>query len=259
MAWSTESDAGSFLAEAGAFLATEPVAHAVLLSEAGYLAAHPHPAARFGVRRDVAGSVIATYVAAPRHPVLLSLHPWSEAPDLPPGEQLEVDARDADVLVRDGGGQDAGRIRVHRLAGDAVPDPRRVEPDGVARLATEADRALLTQWYAGLLGGLDDDATDLAFLVDEPLSCGGAVLWMRRGEPVGVAVRTRVVVGVSRVTAAWSPHGASYADAAFLAACQVARADADVVVAVDRPGTDDSLLRSAGFAPEVERVLLLRR
>lgn len=254
MAWSTTSDGSAFLAEAQGFLAADPVAHAGLLSEAGYLAARPDPAAVFGVLRDDAGSVVAAYVAAPRHPVLLSSHP----PDLPSAEQIEVDSGDAHGLVVGGGWHGVGRIRLHRLTEDADPDPDRIDPDGSSRLADESDRVLLTGWYSRLLGGLDDDATDLAFLVDEPLSCGGAVLWEHRGEPVGVAVRARPVAGVTKVTAAWSPTDPAYADAAFLAACAVARVDAATVVAVDRPGADDSLLRSAGFVPEVERVLLVR-
>ncbi len=258
MIWSTTSDAGAFLAEATGFLAVDPVAHAGLLSEAGYLGARSDTAARFGVRRDDAGAVAAAFVAAPRHPMLISRCPGTAVSDLPPADALEVDARDVHHLIDGGGWAEAGRVRLHRLRERADPDPRGVDPLGSARVAGDADRPLLAAWYSDLLRGLADDATDLAFLVDEPLSCGGAVLWKRRGTPLGVAVRTRPVSGVTKVTAAWSPTDPAYADAAFLAACAVARGGAATVVAVDRAGADDSLLRSAGFAPEAERVLLVR-
>lgn len=268
MAWTTTDDARTFLDVATPLLVDDPVAHAAMLTEAAYLAARPDPQARLGVLRSEDGAVVAAFVRAPRHPAVLSrlgdgaddavLCDVARVGPLP----WEVDVRDrervAAALAAHGVATvDAGRVVAYRLADDVAPDPRALDPDGAARVAVEADRALLTRWYGTLLGGLADDATDLAFLVDDPLSYGGAVLWEHAGTPRGVAVRKRSVAGVAKVTAAWSPDDERFARAAFLAACAAARTVAATVVAVARPErVSDAWHRSVGFVPTAERVLL---
>lgn len=263
MGWST-IDADAFLGVAGDLLRQDLVAQAPLLSELGFLAAQRVAGAAFGVWSDAADRVGAAYVVAPGHPVLLSRLPDGGAPvdGLVVGLPWEVDVRDLPVVERRLSGRglttrEGGALRLHRLADSARPEPASVDPRGRARIAREPDRALLERWYAELLGGLDDDATELSFLVDEPLDHGGAVLWEVDGVPVAVAVRTRVVAGVTKITAAWSPYEPRYADAAFVAACRAARESATTVVAVDRPGADDRLLRGVGFEVVAGRVLVV--
>lgn len=254
-------DAEGLLAEAEELLLTDPVAHAPLISEAAFLAHHPS-AASFGVWRDAAGSVAAAFLRAPGHPALLTRPlPAAALDDVVVELPWEIDATDLDRVHeafarRHVALREASRIRVHRLRPGAVPDPASIDAQGRARTAAMSDRPLLAAWYGRLLGGLDDDPTDLAYLVDEPLSHGGAMLWERDGEPVGATVATRPVLGVTKVTAAWSPDDRRYADAAFAAACAAARRRARTVVAVDRPGADDAPLRSLGFEVVAERVLL---
>ncbi|HET7902802.1 MAG TPA: hypothetical protein VFL59_16575 [Candidatus Nanopelagicales bacterium] len=262
MAWAIGDDAVEFLDAAVPFLSLDAAAHAPLLTEAAYLASRPQPGARFGVWD---GAVPAAFVHVPRHPVLLSAlpaEPVELVAALPAALPWEVRVEDvaavAAALVRErGASAEAARIVVMRVAADAVLDPTAVDPEGAARVATGTDGPLLAQWYGTLLASLDDDATDLAFLVDEPLSYAGALLWLNRGEPVGVAIRTRVAGGVTKVTAAWSPVDDRYAEAAFVAACAAARAVADHVVAMARPGSAiEERYRALGLVPAAERVLL---
>lgn len=262
MTWWTTPDATAFLAVATPVLAADP-AHAPLLSEAGYLASHPEVEALLGVARDDGGSPVAAFVQAPRHPVLVSrVVPASTVlRGGLPGPPWEVDARDVDEVVArlaDAGHHVApsARVVVHVLDESGATDASAVDPDGTPRIAVEADRELLRSWYAALLDGLPGDTTDLAFLVDEPLSHGGAVLWEHRGVPTGVAILTRPVAGVTTVTAAWSPDDPAYADAAFLAASSAARLRATTVVTVTRPDAPRDLLELAGYRPAAERVLL---
>lgn len=263
MRWATTEDATAFLRTVTALLLREPVAHSPLLTEAGFLAARPATGALLGVLED-SGRPSAAFVHAPGHAVLLSALPaGAEAVGLPglPALPWEVDGRDVDairsVLSRRGTPtRVSGRLALHTVADDVVPDPARIDAGGSARIADEGDRRLLTRWYSTLLGGLEGDATDLAFLVDEPLASGGAVLWERDGVARGVAVRTRPVAGVTKVTAAWSPDSSNYAAAAFVAATALARTEASTVVAVSRWGDESELLAAAGFRCSTERVLL---
>jgi hypothetical protein len=263
VAWAIGDDAVEFLDAAVPFLSLDATAHAPLLTEAAYLASRPQPGARFGVWE---GTFPAAFVHVPRHPVLLSAmpaEPLELVAALPAALPWEVGVEDVDAVAaaldREGGATAEGaRIVMMRVADDAVLDPTALDPDGQAHVATGTDGPLLAQWYGTLLASLDDDATDLAFLVDEPLSYAGALLWLNRGEPVGVAIRTRSAGGVTKVTAAWSPVDDRYAEAAFVAACDAARAVAEHVVAVARPGSavEDRYL-SLGLVRAAERVLLV--
>lgn len=267
MVWSTSRDAGAFRAAAEPFLAHDPVRCTVLLTEAAYLEARPSqaPDLLLGWWRDDEGEVAGAFVVAPGHRPALSPMPRPAleqlvelVPDLAP---FTVDGRDERTAAqvweaRHGSGLVvAGRTRVHRLG---VGRPGPVVTPGRARTATRADRDLLVSWYSDLLAGIPDDPTDLEYLVDEPLSYGGAVLWEVDGVPEGVATRSRCVAGMVRVGAAYAPRDDAFGRAAFAALCGTSRSVADHVVVL---GAADDVAgeiryRGLGFEPVGDRVLL---
>ncbi|NUR09408.1 MAG: GNAT family N-acetyltransferase, partial [Nocardioidaceae bacterium] len=104
-----------------------------------------------------------------------------------------------------------------------------------------------------------DDPSDLAYVVDDPLSYGGIVLWEVDDVPVAMAGHSRVVAGTTRVGAVYAPDGSAAHERAVLASvCDVARQRARDVLAFaaadDAAGT--AALRDLGLTPVLERVLL---
>ncbi|HWG01249.1 MAG TPA: hypothetical protein VG164_05310 [Trebonia sp.] len=112
-------------------------------------------------------------------------------------------------------------------------------PQGRARPATVADRGLLVEW----LRAFGTEVGDLAVLpeesADDLLGYGGAVLWEVDGSPVSMAIVTRPLAGVVRVSTVYSPpeqRGRGYAVAVIIAvsrAALIGRAR-EVVVITDR-------------------------
>lgn len=263
MAWSTTSDIRMFADQALAFLAIEPVAHSVLLTEADHLLRHPEPDADqcYGWWVDASGAVAGAFVQGPRHPLLLSLVPDEALVALPsalPGTtRIGVDERYVDRArsVWPGETSDLLRISVHRLERDVAAPAA----GGTARSATHTDRELLVAWFEMFRAQHPDDPSDLAFVVDDPLHDGAIVLWEIGGEPVAMCSRTPVVAGVSRMGLVFSPSGDPHLERAALAAgCALARKAADVVLAFSPGGgSRQSIeLRDLGFAPVGGRVLL---
>ncbi|WP_143448391.1 hypothetical protein [Kineosporia sp. A_224] len=266
MVWSTTRDAAAFRAAAEPFLAHDPLACTVLLTEAAYLEARPSkaPGLLLGWWRDDVGEVAGAVVVAPGHRPVLSPMPRPALeqlvdllPDLAP---CEVDGRDEGAATRVWQARHGSRLvaarrtQVHRLG----PDGPGVVAPGRARTATLADRGLLVSWYGDLLAGVPDEPTDLAYLVDEPLSYGGAVLWEVDGVPEGVATRSRCVAGMVRVGAVYAPRDEVFGRAAFAALCEMSRSVADHVVVLGRAddGAAGVWYRGLGFAPAGQRVLM---
>jgi hypothetical protein len=248
--WTTTDDVHAFLAAAAEFLAARPVEHTVLLTESAYLAARPQPASYgwFHAEGEVAGA----FVRAPRHPAVLSLMPGPAAlslVDTLDDGTVDVDARLVPPLLA-AGMTERSRITLYRLGTLTRPVAA-----GQARTATAADRNLLLDWYGRLMAANPDDPTDLAYLVDEPLSYGGATLWEVDGVPVAVAGRSRLVAGMVRVGAVYAPDGRGE-QAVLAAACAAAQASARDVLVFGARG--DTSMARLGFEPALERVVLRR-
>jgi hypothetical protein len=141
------------------------------------------------------------------------------------------------------------RVTLHRLRAIAPTRAR-----GRARIATPADRDLLVDWYERLMADHPDDPTELAYVVDDPLSYGGITLWEVDGVPVAMAGRSRMVAGMVRLGAVYAPDDPGYGDAAFCAAVHDASAKATDVLVFARPG--DERYRDLGFKAMLDRVLL---
>jgi len=263
--WSISSDVGAFLASAGGFLEASPVDHTVLLTEAAYLSGRSGDAddQRFGWWSDETG-VAGAFLQAPRHPAILSLMPKSAVaalagvlPGLPP---IGVDGRLVESAVAAWGpaGLSArSRIRLYRLGTFTPPAPA----EGRARVATLEDRPLLVEWYDELMAAHPGDPSELAYVVDEPLSYGGMTLWEVGGKPTAMASRSRLVAGMTRVGAVYAPYDVRHGAAAFAAACaSAAEVAVDVVTFAGATDPDaDADLRALGFDPVLDRVMLQPR
>ena len=266
MGWTTTGDIHEFVGAAGRYLASGPVDNTVLLTEAAYLTAGPLDPddQQYGWWRDESDEVTAAFVAAPRHPPVLS--PMSrtaldELVDvLPAPRAVGVDAMLADDAVESWSRAGTrlvarSRIGLHRLARPVGP-PRAA---GVARTAVAADRALLDGWFDQMMAAHPEDPSDRAYVVDDPLECGGITLWEVDGRPVAMAGRSRLVAGMVRVGAAFEVQpGAGHADAA-LAVCVAAAASLAEHVLVFVGSDDDAgthLARELGFVHVLDRVML---
>lgn len=266
MTWSTTSDVEVFLAAAGDFLREQPVENTVLLTEAAYLAARPSPAADqlYGWWTPDGDDVAGAFLQAPAHPPILTRLP-AEAleslaehlPQLPP---FGVDGRtvaSAAAAWRRGPGvelAERSRVRLYRL----VELRRQAPAEGSARPARIADRDLLVTWYAELMAASPGDPSELAYVVDDPISDGGMLVWEVAGTPVAMASRSRIVAGMTRLGAVYAPDDDRYGAAAFAAACAAALTVAHDVLAFALAGDDetDARYRDLGFAPVLDRVML---
>jgi hypothetical protein len=162
---------------------------------------------------------------------------------------FDVDSRDLSAATRIWGAGTENRITLYRL-GTLQAQPR---PEGKARTATSADRERLADWYDRMMAASPGDPSDLAYVVDAPLSYGGITLWEVDGVPVAMAVRSRLVAGMVRLGAVYPDdvHGR----AAFAEACARAKQEA-VHVLVFAPSPDNATYLDLGFAPVLDRVLL---
>ncbi|WP_250008995.1 hypothetical protein [Actinoplanes sp. M2I2] len=180
---------------------------------------------------------------------------WGLAGLLPGVTRLSVDARNAGDVVAAWRGcsgvtlTERSRVTLCRLAAPRLPAPS----SGRARRAGPGDRELLVGWFHELMAAKPDDASDLAYVIDDPLDYGGITVWEVDGVPVAMAGRSRVVAGMTRVGATYAPGGDRYGQAVFAAACAEAVGVARHVVLLT---TDVAGHAALGFAPVGELVTL---
>ncbi len=264
MTWLTTADVDHFLAEAGQFLRTDPVASNVLLTEACFwqrLADRPE--ARFGwwVR---GGVTRAAFVDVPDHSPVCSLLDDASVHDLPAvldSDRVAVDGRDERSVTAawraHGRTLDTAArltlLRLDRLDGLTA----RPAPEGSARLADASDLPLLCSWFRLFQERHPDDASDPAFVVDHPIADEGVVIWEVNGAPVAMCSRTPREAGMVRMGLAFQPDGGdTYAEAAFDAGCARAAQVADHVLVLAGSPELTASYRSRGFEHELDRVLL---
>lgn len=243
--WSTTRDAVEFLAAAGDLLAERPVANTVLLTEAAYLRRFPSGEQLFGWWPGGGA-----FLLAPGHPAVLSDLPDAAIEALPRFSTVDVDARLAGRLPPSW--RERSRVTLHRL-GDFRPGPA---PPGRPRTATPDDRDLLVSWFHRLMAAHPDDPSDLAYVVDDPLTHGGITLWEAGGAPVAMAGCSRTIAGMVRLGAVYAPEDDAYGAAAFTAACATARRTARDVLVFAPAGDDAPAYRRLGFRPVLDRVQL---
>lgn len=271
MPWTLTRDASEFLRRAGGHLAADRAGNAPLLAEAAYLESaevstdgSASPEGLFGwwdTEIGVGGAV----VVAPRHAPLLSELSTTAVAELVPllgridglgvPETLVDDAVSAWSLT--GARLTVRRsFTVHRLERPVAA----AGVDGAARVATVADRTLLHAWYDELMARHPGDPSERRYIVDDPLSFGGIVLWEVAGRSVAMCGRSRAAADTVRLGPCFAPDpdDQRYVAAAFAAGCAVALESAEtVVVLASAADTEEAArLSAAGFVAAATRVAL---
>lgn len=276
MPWNTTDHVAKFLSVAGDFVHSRTDRHTMLLSALAGVrhAAPPHgDGPLFGWWEDGDGAVTAAFVWTP--PFLLALSSLPDGAGQELARLVAADPRTAANLMSD---ERSGRAfaaawsehtglgtrtrlasRLFRL--DALTPPR-PEPRGRSRLATEADRPLLTDWYAAFTQEAGDMPADPAAFVDERLAYSGWTLWEVDGRPVSMAGITRGVSGMARITPVYTPpaergqgYGAAVTAAISAAAQSSGTPDVLLFTDVTNP-VSNRLYARIGFRPVDDFVML---
>jgi predicted GNAT family acetyltransferase len=260
-------DAHVCLERAGAFLASDPVRHNVILTLLEVRVAHPDVGRYWSV--EDGGEVVGVVFFSPgQFPALVT--PMSEA--------AVVEA--ADAVVDDGvrlPGVTGDAATAARFAGrwtertksaatphqgqriyevdEVVPAP---SPPGGLRKAEVPDRELVVRWFRAFAEEVGEPEVDVEANVDGRLSVGLVWLW-DDGGPVAVAALTPPVLGVVRVAPVYTPperRGRGYASALVGAISAGARArDRRCILYTDLENpTSNSIYRKLGYRA-VEEVL----
>ena len=266
MTWTRTTDAAELWRGAGSWLGEHPVENAPLLAEVAHLLATD--AAPEGLEcgwwSDDSGAVGGAYVRAPRHNPLLTRMPRAALDELASlvarPDAVGVPGVVADDVVQAWAATGA-RLGHARSFTVHVLDGRPVAPScaGRPRIAGKADEPMLHRWFDALMAGLPGDPSERAYVVDDPLTAGGLVLWEVDGDPVAMCSRSRVLADTVRMGACYAPGGeAAYEEAAFGAAAVEARRHARHVTVLAATGDEpeEARLAAAGFAPAATRVLL---
>jgi RimJ/RimL family protein N-acetyltransferase len=274
MGWQLSDAVEEFLSVAGEFLRAERARNTVALTVAETLRVDPSQYSSPLLGWFAAGGISGAFLQTPPFPafltamsdeaaVLLAGELAAVRPDLP-GINAEEDAAWTFARVwRDRTGKDATVLRRHRLfrLGElSWPDPR---PDGVARLATAADRDLLLAW----LQAFDSEAgtqtaQDKGKAIDSRLGYGGLTIWEAGGLPVALAGVTRAAGGMVRVGPVYTPpqwRGRGYGGAATSAVSQAALDEgiAEVLLYTDLANpTSNALYQRLGYRPVEDRIVL---
>jgi RimJ/RimL family protein N-acetyltransferase len=278
MSWTLTHDVRAWLAEAGAFLRSRPVAHTILLTVSDTLSSQgPHiyggGPPRFGCWRSPSGEIAGALMHTPPHRVHVSplpqeaVEPLAEllaaSPRAATGVDLESSAVPSFLAAwreRTGCGATPGLrsrlYRLERLAAPAPPSPGRPRP------FAEPDRELVTAWVESFTGQTGQAASSARRLIDEWLARGGLTLWEDDGRPVSMAAASRIVAGSSRISAVYTPpghRGRGYATAATAEATRLARSRGaeEMALFTDLTNpTSNAIYQRIGYRPVHDRAEL---
>jgi len=209
-------DPAEVIDRAGAFLATEPCLHNLILTLLHARSVHPVPGRYWVASR--AGRVAGVVFQSPLHfPALLSLMDAEVV-----GAMVDAIAA-ADVALPGVNGEAGTAARfagcwTERSRTGATParGQRIYEVDTVGswppvpgrfRKAVAGDRDLLVTWTRAFQDEIREPADDPARVVDERLPAGFFWLW-DDGGPVSLACRSAPVAGVVRIQMVYTPPGA---------------------------------------------------
>ncbi|TGB03158.1 GNAT family N-acetyltransferase [Streptomyces sp. MZ04] len=272
--WQLTSDLDAFRSRAQEFLHSAPAPHTALLSVTETLRTrglhvYGDGVPLFGIRADGDGTVRGAFVWTPPH--LLALSPL---PDEAAADELAAVLADAGHELPGVGAESATAAafagawqrrtgatatvsfheRLYRLGSLTPPEPL---PEGGARVATGADRALLERWHAEFKEAIGEQAAMASGeWADARIAYGGVTLWETPdGTPVAMAGNTRQVAGQVRVAPVYTPadlRGRGYAGAVTVAVSRAAlEAGADEVLLftdLDNP-TSNGLYQRIGYRP----------
>jgi len=278
MSWQLTETVDEFLAEAGEFLRAERARNTVILTVTETLRVSGGSGAvvapLLGWWRPVDGDAVrGVFMHTPHFPVMLSAMPADAVTALAKelagaGRALsginaqEQSAQAFAAVWQDSTGAGSAvhrRMRLFRLGELTWPEPA---PDGMARIATPADRDLLIPWFGAFSRETGDFDTNHAAAVDERLSYDGLTLWQASAGPASLAGVTRTVAGMIRVGPVYTPpelRGRGYAGVVTAAVSQAAL-DAgitDVLLYTDLANpTSNALYQRIGYRPVEDRVVL---
>jgi predicted GNAT family acetyltransferase len=279
MTWSLTGNIDGYLAIAGDFLRADPVRNTILLTVAETLRIRgpktfgPVPPLLGWWRADD-GGITAALLHTPPHPILLTGLPGDSAGAL--AEALVARGRDLNGVGAEEGSARAFaafwseltgagaevflRSRLYRLGRLKPPEPA---PEGVARLADDADRDLLASWFTAFAAEIGQaDGRPASSEVDDRLSYRGMTLWEVDGIVVSMAGFHRPSAGTVRVAPVYTPSEHRRRGYAATATAAVSRAALDsgaenVVLFTDQANpTSNALYQRLGFDPVEERVVL---
>jgi GNAT superfamily N-acetyltransferase len=281
MGWRTTDDVAEFLAAAGGFLRAERVRNTVLLTvteqlrlNASLYRAEPGNGPLLGWWAEGgSGTVRGAFLHTPPFPIVVTDVPAAVAEDLAAalaGRPIGgVNASPATARAFAGAWAAAAGCplevhreqRLYRLAELAWPDPA---PPGTARIATEADIDLLTEWFSAFAIEVHDMAghADQTAEVRERLGYRGLTMWEADGEIVSLAGVTRQVAGMVRVGPVYTPpekRGFGYASAVTAEVSQQALAGGaeEVLLFTDLANpVANSIYQRIGYRPVEDRVVL---
>jgi RimJ/RimL family protein N-acetyltransferase len=279
MAWQLTDSLDEFERVAAGHLRADPVRQTVPLSvlaslrHAGLSRYSAEPPV-FGWHQRADGTVDGAVLQTPPFPVLLASLPAGSVPGLlavlaaerglPTGVNLAATDEDGFVAAWVGmtGGTAAvgSRSRLYRLGELVPPEPA---PEGAARLAGQPDAELLVDWFRAFREEAEGAGPeDARRTVTDLLSHDGLMLWETDGKPVAMAGLTRIVAGVARVSAVYTPparrrHG--YAGGVTTAVSRAARTAGarSVVLFTDLANpTSNALYQRLGYRPVGDRAFL---
>ncbi|WKV71311.1 N-acetyltransferase [Streptomyces sp. PCS3-D2] len=277
MTWTFTSDLAAYRTAAGPAVAARPVPNTLLLSVADALErrglhAFGPGAPVFGWWTNPDGAVSGALVCTPPHPLQLGALPEEAVRALGDALTAEpllaglrgINARrpDAEALAQAWGRSTviAEEQRLYRLAGLVAPQP---SPDGRARVATEADLALLVEWLEAFHAEVGIPAGSSEAQVRDRLSYGGLLLWEDGGAPVSLASFSRPVGSTSRVGPVFTParfRGRGYAAGVTHAVSEAAYAAgaAEVVLFTDLANpTSNGVYLRLGYRPVEDRARIV--
>ncbi len=253
-------DPEQVLSEAGDFLASDPVAHNVILTLLHARRAHPEPGRYWIV--DVEGRTGGVVFQSPLH-WSATVTPMSNDAASAAVEAIVEDGVRLPGLTGEaataasfaGSWTERARVAARPVRGQRIYEVGRViapnPTGGRLRAATEADRSLLVAWLQEFQIEIDETIGDAVAAVDRRLPAGQLWIW-DDGTPAAFAGLSEAVAGVVRIGPVYTPpdrrgHGFASALVATVSSAALAEGHRCILYTdLDNP-TSNSIYRATGY------------
>jgi predicted GNAT family acetyltransferase len=210
----SSDDPAWVLDEAGAFLASRPVVHNLILTLLHQRVAHPLPG-RYWVARE-GGAVTGVAFQSPRDfYATITPMPFEAATGIvdaivDAGVMLPGVSGEADTAARFAGQwTERSKTAAVPTQGQRIYEAKEIQkPEGVngrMRTAVLRDRELIMNWHYAFYEDVGQRGMDPTANVDQRLPAGMYRIW-EDGEPVSMAGYAKPVQGVARILAVYTPE-----------------------------------------------------